>query len=415
MKQANGLPAYLEDLNVKAIQDNTLLMDLLALNAEQLTYFLEDYVLDNPFIHLNYPLENNSRGLKVKALDKQIAMIQPSQTLESYLYEQILLYRQTPIRNLMLELVPLLDKDGFLPYTIDQLSQDLGADNYLVMDAVTLLQNLEPVGVGAYDLKEALMLQTEQDSNAPEPAYYLLEVFFEELRAKDYAKINQESPFSEAEISQCVKYYAGLYRSPAQLFSADEGQEAVPDLAAKLVDGQLKINYLAKNHVLVSFKQDYFDRMAQEEDLEVKSYIENKAAEYDYLQVTLQLRQEILVMVATHLIEGQGAYLQNIDRRHSLSMRQLMTLTGFSEPLLYRILNHKHLEFEGRIFRLADFITVAATKGRDSRTFDSIKDRMVEIIQSSDQSLTDDQVVSALAAEDIYISKAIVANYRKSL
>ena len=115
------------------------------------------------------------------------------------------------------------------------------------------------------------------------------------------------------------------------------------------------------------------------------------------------------------LVGQQVSFFTKGGDKASLSIKELSALTRLSEPLLYQALYNKGLDFDGHYYRLSDFISVAAIPGRDQRTFASIKLRMAEIIQAASKDLSDQDVVTALEAEDIYISPAIVANYRKSL
>src|SRR5699024_2265751 len=111
------------------------------------------------------------------------------------LIEQIMMYRHTPIRYVMVWLVDYLDEKHYLHYRYQVLATKLNEDDILVLDAMTLFKQLEPAGVGAYDLQECLMLQTEQDSHAPNIAYLLLEEHFDLISKQDVDSIHQVSGF----------------------------------------------------------------------------------------------------------------------------------------------------------------------------------------------------------------------------
>ena len=106
-----------------------------------------------------------------------------------FLFEQIMMYRHTIIRDAMVCLIDLLNPQGYLPYSYQEVAKQLGIEPIIALDAITLFQQLEPAGIGAYDLRECLMLQTEQDAHAPNVAYYLLEEYFDQLKAEDYQAI----------------------------------------------------------------------------------------------------------------------------------------------------------------------------------------------------------------------------------
>ena len=98
-----------EGLKNSAIMSNPQLLDILDLNAEQLTYYLEDAILDNPFIDLEYSIEQQIPAFERFEGTKQAEELKEStQSLDTYLFEQILLYRHTDIRDAMVKSIRIL-------------------------------------------------------------------------------------------------------------------------------------------------------------------------------------------------------------------------------------------------------------------------------------------------------------------
>src|SRR5699024_11596599 len=96
----------------------------------------------------------------------------------------------------MIRLVDELNEDGFLSKSDEALQLILECDTIELLDAITLLQQLEPVGVGASDLRELWMLQTEHDPSAPEIAYVVLEIYFNDLVNREDQTISHHSNVS---------------------------------------------------------------------------------------------------------------------------------------------------------------------------------------------------------------------------
>ena len=68
------------------------------------------------------------------------------------------MYRHTIIRDAMVRLIDFLNPQGYLPYSYQEVAKQLGIEPIIALDAITLFQQLEPAGIGAYDLRECLML-----------------------------------------------------------------------------------------------------------------------------------------------------------------------------------------------------------------------------------------------------------------
>ena len=408
-----------EGLTTETIKGQPRLLEMLALNAEQVSYYLEEAILDNPFIDFRQGQElGQNKLLSSYSKDEleDLEEVKADQNLEDYLFEQIMLFRKTPIRDVMVDLVLYLDERGFIPRTPKELAQDLDRDWVLVLDALTLFKSLEPAGIGAYNLQEALMLQTERDDSAPTMAYYLLESFFEALEDRDYTSIEAQTPFSQDDILTCVNYYHMLTAYPASLFKEDKGMPLRPDFTLEILEGdQVSLRYNRGIYPSLIFNQEYYEEMLSHSDPKVQSYIQARREDYLELAESLRLREEVLMTLVQTLVGQQVSFFTKGGDKASLSIKELSALTRLSEPLLYQALYNKGLDFDGHYYRLSDFISVAAIPGRDQRTFASIKLRMAEIIQAASKDLSDQDVVTALEAEDIYISPAIVANYRKSL
>ncbi len=408
-----------EGLTTETIKGQPRLLEMLALNAEQVSYYLEETILDNPFIDFRQGQElGQNKLLSSYSKDEleDLEEVKADQNLEDYLFEQIMLFRKTPIRDVMVDLVLYLDERGFIPRTPKELAQDLDRDWVLVLDALTLFKSLEPAGIGAYNLQEALMLQTERDDSAPTMAYYLLESFFEALEDRDYTSIEAQTPFSQDDILTCVNYYHMLTAYPASLFKEDKEMPLRPDFTLEILGGnQVSLRYNRGIYPSLVFNQEYYEEMLSHSDPKVQSYIQARREDYLELAEGLRLREEVLMTLVQTLVGQQVSFFTKGGDKASLSIKELSALTRLSEPLLYQALYNKGLDFDGHYYRLSDFISVAAIPGRDQRTFASIKLRMAEIIQAASKDLSDQEVVTTLEAEDIYISPAIVANYRKSL
>ena len=210
--------------NIEKSPNTDQLYEILDLNAEQLTYYIEEAIIENPFIVIDYALETRVSTIKnaiYQNIENEVERNSPgmAQSLIMFLFEQIMMYRHTPIRDVMVRLVDYLDEKGYLPYRYQELATKLNEDDILVLDAMTLFKQLEPAGVGAYDLQECLMLQTEQDSHAPNIAYLLLEEYFDLVSKQDVEGIHQVSGLPNEEIEASLNYFHSLRPVPAAVLT----------------------------------------------------------------------------------------------------------------------------------------------------------------------------------------------------
>ena len=163
-------------------------LKVLQFSGEELFEFINQQTLENPLIELNSQYytglaRKNTLGNTSTAVETNFGQIADTHhSFFEYLLAQVHLnYRDTPLRKLVIILISYLDNDGFLRTSLHDISDELQKSYIELLDALTLIQQLDPAGVGARNLQECLMLQTERDNYAPSIAYIILESYFDQL------------------------------------------------------------------------------------------------------------------------------------------------------------------------------------------------------------------------------------------
>ncbi len=120
--------------------------------------------------------------------------------------------------------------NGFLTIDLKEAETNTNASSIEILDALTLIQQLEPAGVGARSLQECLMLQTERDDYAPELAYIILEECFEPLVERKWKEIAQRFSIELSEVQQIFDYIQTLSPSPGRIFDRSSELYIIPDV-----------------------------------------------------------------------------------------------------------------------------------------------------------------------------------------
>lgn len=415
--QDNEPVKIFEGLKNSAIMSNPQLLDILDLNAEQLTYYLEDAILDNPFIDLEYNIEQQIPAFeRFEGTQQAEEMKESTQSLDTYLFEQILLYRHTVIRDAMVKLIDYLDERGYLPFELKDLAEKIDMPEIITLDAVTLIKQLEPAGIGAFDLRESMMLQTEQDEHAPNVAYYLLEVFFNELRDKDYAEIQAQTQLSYEEIMESVNYFHTLRTNPAALFNQVDKINLIPDVTITPAGEGIQIRYNRQYYPKISFNQSYFDEMAAQKDDALNDYIKPHKNGYQRLADNLRIREQLILEVVMCMAKAHKSYFLSQDEyKATLSIKDIAKETRLPEPIVYHIASNKNVEFNKQVYAFTDFINTSRSLTRDGLSANYIKDTIRQIIEDADRELSDEEIVKILLDDKIIVGQQIVKNYRRSL
>lgn len=409
-----------EALIAPKVSENQQLWRILGMNASQLIEYLEEAILANPFIELEYPVEEQ-RGRATIQENGVVLGVDPQlpespQTLITFLFEQIMLYRRTEIRDTMVRLTDYLDERGYLPYTTKELAERLNIAEIIVLDAITLLQQCEPAGVAAYDLAQCLMLQTEQDSFAPRSAYYLLEEYFDLLSQEQFERVAELSGVSLEEVMQCVNYYYTLRTHPAEMFRHHEVETLFPDVTVDTQDEWLMVRYNQRYYPKLQFNEAYYQEMLATEDAEVVAYCQPHLTHYQELSELLELREQIIVHVASAIAYVQWEYLTEVVKyKVPLLVRQIAELTHLPESMITLALANKYLQSHQHLRAMTDYITVSSHSGRDGFNAESVKERIAAIFNEMGTRISDQEVVEHLAEQKIMMSEQMVRNYRETL
>ena len=260
---------------------------------EELFSYLQQKALGNPLIEVKINKEFDERAVKEKTvvykpdkddpMDMVSAMDQVFEevpALDTFLLEQIYAnMRDTPLRELVLFLVAFINPEGYVTIDLDEAAEQKGVEPIVMLDALTLLHQLDPPGVGARNLQECLMLQTERDEYAPEIAYYILENYFTALSDKNWQAIADEMDVELADVKAVFEYAQTLDPTPGSAFGDDSLSLPRPDLYLQLEDGHLTVKYNEWASPFVVFQKEYYEEMMQHEDEEVQQFLATKKTE----------------------------------------------------------------------------------------------------------------------------------------
>ena len=200
-------------------------IQVLKYNTEDLQTYLKQKELDNPFISISREktYQQGEAGSQSKDDWQSYTAVFKQQSLFEYLLDQIhLTMRATPLRKWVIYLLEHLDSNGYLRLDLDEVSRKENVSPVMLIDALTLLQRLDPPGVGARNLKECLLLQIENDDNAPKNASAIINDDFEAFADRKWEKIAQHLGITLAEIQTVFDYVRTLSPAPGAVYDPSE-------------------------------------------------------------------------------------------------------------------------------------------------------------------------------------------------
>lgn len=411
-------------------------IQMLQYNQEDLLAFLNQKALGNPLIEVSVPQERLIEHFPTTIAynpddDETNYMNQIPDTylsLFEYVTEQIhLTMRDTRLRELVIWLSEYLDTNGYLTISLHDAEKSTNAQPLQILDALVLLQQLEPAGVGARNLQECLMLQTERHEDAPNMAYIILEEEFELFTTRKWKEITRKLDISLNEIQLISDFIQTLTPYPGALFNGETDQFLKPDLFVEVELNELKVISIKSGLPVISFQTAYFEDMMKVKDKDVTHFIKEKQAEYEWLQRSLTQRGDTILRVGTAIVKKQKEFF--ILPEHPIQpliLKDIAAELDIHESTVSRSINDKYLETTFGIFELKHFFTNALTTKTtndsdqnqpDLVSTNEVKKKLTRFIDAENKQkpLSDQKLAELLSKEGIEISRRTVAKYRESL
>lgn len=404
-------------------------IQMLQYNTEDLLAFLETKMLENPLMEVNIKTDDYNMPIQTSSYqpsdgDSKEWMNQLPDTnlsLFDHLIKQIHLnYRDTHLRQLVLFLVEYIDSNGYLTISLEEAMKATDTSYVEMLDALTLIQMLEPIGVGARSLQECLMLQTEKDDRAPEMAYIILEEYFEELANRKWQVIEKAYDISLYDIQHIFDYIQKLTPYPGAGFNQSHDSYINPDVVVRIEDDVIHVLSTKRGTPEVVFQQNYYEKMSQTGDPDVDKYLKERKNEFDWIKKGVEQRGDTILRVAKEIVRRQSAFF--LDKRRPLVPMQLKEIgqtLDIHESTVSRSVNGKYIQTEFGVFELRSFFTTGISQKNSSEEISSlnIKNKLRGFIEDENKlkPLSDQKLADLLKQEDIAISRRTVAKYREEM
>jgi len=342
-------------------------------------------------------------------------------SLAEHLMDQMREAELTPRQRELVELIiGNIDDFGYLKATLEELSA-MGNAPVAELDALLkLLQTFEPVGVGARDLRECLMLQLERAAMQESLEYRIVRDFMEALGKRKIPEIARGTDQEIEGVQEALARIGRLEPRPGRAFLPDTQQFVLPEVFVQKVGEEFVVTTNDEQIPHLRISNVYKDLMSQGENAaEVKNYIREKIRAGNFLIKSLHQRQQTILNIGREIVKRQHDFMdKGVAHLKPLTMVQVAEVVGVHETTVSRAVSGKYMQTPQGIFEMKYFFTsgLQSASGENiSNT--SVKDMIADIFKAEDLSkpLSDQDVVKMVAEKGIVIARRTVAKYRTEL
>ena len=380
---------------------------ILQMDVQQLLAHIEKISFENPLIDTDEMIETSSDVGKEFDIDSLSRKTE--QTLKEVIHWQ-LINKDIHNKELVESLVDLLDDNGYLRLSINDICTYLKCDEKEYLEAKDTLSKLDPPGLGANTLKECLLLQLERlkETEDIHLTKILVDECLEDLSKSHYHAVSKKLGISQNKVRELLQIILTLNPRPASNYSSSlEVNYPVPDIIIK--DGIVQLNPVIYKDININ--TGYLSLEA--ESKETKKYIDSKLKQVSWLQQCLSQRKNLIYDIAVFLLDYQQDFFMNGGACHPLLQKDLAMLLGVHESTISRAIKDKYIYCDKGFILLSDLIP----KGTEDNSVDSIKETIKEVINNEDKikPLSDQKITTLLKDKGIEISRRTVAKYRSEL
>ena len=329
-------------------------------------------------------------------------------------------------RLIAVTLIDCINNQGYLEESLEEVLEAFDPELDIELDEVEAvlhrIQQFEPAGVGARDLRECLLLQLRQlDSATPwlSEAKRLTSDYLDLLGSRDYNQLIRRLKLKEDELRQVIELIQSLNPRPCSQISANEPEYVVPDVIVRKHNERWLVELNQESMPRLRVNPQYAGFVRRADSSADNTFMRNQLQEARWFIKSLQSRNETLMKVASQIVEHQRGFLEYGDEAMKpLVLHDIAEAVGMHESTISRVTTQKFMHTPRGIYELKYFFSshVSTSEGGECSST-AIRAIIKKLVTAENQKkpLSDSKIAGLLEAQGIQVARRTVAKYRESL
>ncbi len=403
-----------------------------SINADDIN--VDEYLSDDEIPHYKMQASNSS----IDDEERQIPYASGT-SFTQYLKNQMHTYRFDKEEEAITDfLIGSIDESGYLRRDLIDVLDDLAfTQNIYTTEEelerlLKLVQQLDPAGVGARDLKECLIIQLVRKPEKPSRtlAIQILDVSFDQFVKKHYKKIMLKFHVTEEQLKDAIYEIEHLNPKPGGSYVSNDkvAEQIVPDFSIKIVDGELELELNSRNAPELHISPDYNNMLQGYKESKDKSksqkdavqFIKQKLDSAKWFIDAVKQRQQTLMLNMQAIMDYQNAFFLTGDERKlkPMILKDIADIIQMDVSTVSRVANSKYVSTPYGTKLIKDFFSESMKndQGEDVSTRE-IKTILETVINEENKRkpLTDEKLAGILKERGYPIARRTVAKYREQL
>lgn len=327
--------------------------------------------------------------------------------------------------NQAIIVIEYINDDGYLKTSLDDIARDEGANSKELEEILKMVQEFDPPGVGARDLKECLLIQARHLQEDTHDFVHLINNHMHDLEKKNYPGIAKAMNVSVDEVVDMCKIINSMDPKPGRLFTFNDTHYVTPDVYVYKVGEEYVVSLNEDGLPKLRISNFYKNMLAQEEakktpgNNEAQDYVQEKLRSAVWLIKSIHQRQRTIYKVAESIVKHQQEFFEKGPAFiKPMILRDIANDIEMHESTVSRVTTAKYMHTPQGIFELKYFFNSGINKtGGGSLASESVKLKIKDMVDAEDpkRPLSDQKIVELLKKDGIEIARRTVAKYRDVL
>lgn len=317
-------------------------------------------------------------------------------------------------------LIGCINENGYLCGTVSEAAANLRVREAVVEEVLVLIQTFDPIGVGARDLRECLMLQCMQAGIQNKLVGKIITHHLDDVAAGRYRTIAEKCSCKTQDVQQAVDIIRTFDPKPGRAFGNEQCSYIIPDMTVERVNGKyvIIVNDTSVPKLTIN---PFYRRVAMDAaDTESKKFIEGRLSSAVWLIKSIEQRRRTLYNVMQAIIDLQLEFFDKGPRfLKPLVMKKVAEKIEVHESTVSRAIANKYVNTPHGLVSLRSFFSAAVhnSDGGQDVSATNVKQKVKELIVGEDSSdpLSDQSLADILCQHAIKISRRTVTKYREEL
>ena len=323
-------------------------------------------------------------------------------------------------------IIDAIDTDGYLAVRIEEIHQQLDERLEIELDEVQAvlhrIQQFDPIGVAAQDIRDSLQLQLQQfETGTPwlKEARILVRDHFGLLSNRDYTKLGRKMKLTTDDLQHVIHLIQSLNPRPGSAFDTDEPEYIVPDVYVTKKNKQWKVELNVDSIPKLRINGLYASMIKRGSNSKDNNYLRDNLQEARWFLKSLQSRHETLLKVANCIVERQQGFFEHGDEAMKpMVLRSIADSIEMHESTISRVTTRKYMHTPRGIYEFKYFFSShVSTESGGECSATAIRAIIKKLVAAENPTkpLSDNKMASVLADQGINVARRTIAKYRESL